>query len=177
MVPGIHNNLLSTNQFAKAKYIMIFDEKEVNIYDATNTIIKTTRGSVLRGWSLHDEGLWHILLDENVTSEFNINTKTVKSKELPSNLLISQPTPPLQSINNVYKLKIKPEKVRYYHAAEGFPKKPSWTAAIINNHYESCLRLDATTVAKYSPESDKMWKEHGRKIKYRLRSTKQLAAT
>ena len=49
MVPGIQNNLLSTNQFAKAKYSMIFDEKEVNIYDATNTIIKTTRGSVLRG--------------------------------------------------------------------------------------------------------------------------------
>ena len=96
MVPGIQNNLLSTNQFAKAKYIMIFDEKEVNIYDATNTIIKTTRGSVLRGWSLHDEGLWHILLDENVTSEFNINTKTVKSKETTSNLLRSQTPPPLQ---------------------------------------------------------------------------------
>ena len=37
MVPGIQNNLLSTNQFAKEKYIMIFDKKKVNIYNATNT--------------------------------------------------------------------------------------------------------------------------------------------
>ena len=37
MIPGIQNNLLSTNKFAKAKYILIFDEEEVNIYDATNT--------------------------------------------------------------------------------------------------------------------------------------------
>ena len=37
MIPGIQKNLLSTNQFAKEKYIMIFDEEEVNIYDATKT--------------------------------------------------------------------------------------------------------------------------------------------
>ena len=37
MIPGIQNNLFSTNQFAKAKYITIFDEEEVNIYYATNT--------------------------------------------------------------------------------------------------------------------------------------------
>ena len=40
MIPGIHNNLLSTNLFAKAKYITIFDKEEVNIYDETNTEIK-----------------------------------------------------------------------------------------------------------------------------------------
>ena len=49
MIPGIQNNCLRTNRFAKAKYITIFDEEEVNIYDATNNEIKTTRGSVLRG--------------------------------------------------------------------------------------------------------------------------------
>ena len=37
MVPGIKHNLLSMNQFAEAKYITIFDEDQVNIYDATNT--------------------------------------------------------------------------------------------------------------------------------------------
>ena len=48
MILGIQNNLLSTNQFVKAKYITIFDKEEVNIYDATNPEIKTTRGAVLR---------------------------------------------------------------------------------------------------------------------------------
>ena len=112
MIPGIQNNLLSTNQLAKARYITIFDEEEVNIYNATNTYIKTTRGAVLIVWCLPDEGLWNILLDDNVTAESNINTKIVKSNEPSSNLLRSQPHLTLQSINNVYKLKTKPELVR-----------------------------------------------------------------
>ena len=94
MIPGTHNNLFSTNQFAKAKYITIFDEEEVNIYDKTNTEIKTTKGAVLRGWRLPDEGLWRIPLDKNATAESNLNTETVKAKESPSNLLKSQ-LPPL----------------------------------------------------------------------------------
>ena len=49
MLPRIQNNLLSTNQFAKSKYITINDEEEVNIYDAANTEIKTARGAVLIG--------------------------------------------------------------------------------------------------------------------------------
>ena len=94
MIPGTQNNLLSTNQFAKAKYITIFDEEEVNIYDKTNTEIKTTKGAVLRGWRLPDEGMWRIPLDKNATAESNLNTETVKAKESPSNLLKSQ-LPPL----------------------------------------------------------------------------------
>ena len=147
MVPGIQNNLFSTNQFAKEKYIMIFDKKEVNIYNATNTDIKTTIGDVLRGWRLPDEGLWRIPLDDNVSTEFNLNTKTVKSKEPPSDLLRSQTPPPLQSINNVYKLKIKHDLVRYYHVATGFPTKALWITAINNKHYAYWPGLDATTEA------------------------------
>ena len=168
MIPSIQNNLLSTNQFAKARYITIFDKEEVNIYNATNTEIRKTRGSVLRGWRLPGEGLWRIPLNDNATAESNLNTKTVKTKELPSNLLKIQPPPPLQSIKNVYKFKIKPELVRYYHAAARLPTKPSWIAAINNNHYASWPGLDATTVEKYFPESDKMRKVHGRKNKSRL---------
>ena len=55
MIPGIQNNLLSTNQLAKARYITIFDEEEVNIYNATKTEIKTSRGVVLRGWCIHEK--------------------------------------------------------------------------------------------------------------------------
>ena len=96
MLPRIQNNLLSTNQFAKSKYITINDEEEVNIYDAANTEIKTARGAVLIGWRLPDKGLWRIPIDNNVTVESNLNPKTVKSKEPPSNLLRSEPLPPLQ---------------------------------------------------------------------------------
>ena len=49
MILGIQNNLFNTNQFVKAIYMMIFDEEEVNIYDATNKVINTKRGAVLRG--------------------------------------------------------------------------------------------------------------------------------
>ena len=37
MVTGIKYNLLSMNQFAEAKYITIFDDDQVNIYDETST--------------------------------------------------------------------------------------------------------------------------------------------
>ena len=74
-------------------------------------------------------------------------------------------------------MKVNPELVRYYHAAAGLPTKTSCIVAINNNHYASWPGLDATAVAKHFPESDEMWKGHGRKIKYRLQSTKKLVAT
>ena len=88
--------MLSTNRFSKEKYITIFDEEEVNIYNATNKEIKTTRGSILRGWRLPDKGLWHIPLEDNVTAKSNLNTKNVIVNEPPSNLLTIQPPPLLQ---------------------------------------------------------------------------------
>ena len=57
MILGIQNNFLSTKKFDKTKYMTIFDEEGVNIYDATNTDIKTTRGAVLRGFCLLGKGL------------------------------------------------------------------------------------------------------------------------
>jgi len=49
MVPGIKNNtLISTSKFADANYISIFDQEEVNVYDANTTKITVSRGSVLK---------------------------------------------------------------------------------------------------------------------------------
>ena len=87
VIPVIQNNLLSTNQFAKAKDITISEEEGFNIYNAINIEIKTTRGAVLREWRLSDKGLWRILINDNGTAKSNLNTKTVKSKKPPSNLL------------------------------------------------------------------------------------------
>ena len=58
MVPGIEHNLMSTNTFALDKYVTIFNEDMVNIYDATNTKITVSRGALLRGWRVPSEGLW-----------------------------------------------------------------------------------------------------------------------
>ena len=50
IMPGITtNSLLSTNKFAEANYIMIFDKEEVNIYDVNDTVITVTRGAILCG--------------------------------------------------------------------------------------------------------------------------------
>ena len=35
----------------------------------------TTTGIFLRGWCIPDEGLWRILIDENLTAKLNINTQ------------------------------------------------------------------------------------------------------
>ena len=64
--------------------------------------------------------------------------------------------------------------IRYYHAAVGFPTKPSWLAAIRKEHYASWSGLDGTSAAKYFPESEETWRGHGRKIKSGVRSTKQM---
>ena len=74
-------------------------------------------------------------------------------------------------------MKVNSELVRYYHSAAALPTKPSWIAAINNKHYASWTGLDATAVEKYFPESDDMWKGHGRKIKSGLQSVKKQVAT
>ena len=66
--------------------------------------------------------------------------------------------------------------MRYYHAAAGFPTKPTWLAAIKKGHYKSWPGLNRKEAAKYFPESKDMWRGHGRKIKSGPRSTSQLTA-
>ena len=176
MVPGTQNNLISTNKFALEGYIKIFDKEEVNVYNANDVIIKTTRGAILRGWRVPSEGLWRFPLVPDAASICNLNTQTAILKHHPQAVLARKPPPRAEGVNNVYELKAKPELIRYYHAAAGFPTKPSWLAAIRNGHYHSWPGLDAETAAKYFPESDEMWKGHGRKIRSGLRSTKSIVA-
>ena len=58
IMPGITTNLLlSTNKFAEANYITIFDKEEVNIYDVNNTVITVMRGAILRGFKCPNK-LW-----------------------------------------------------------------------------------------------------------------------
>ena len=161
IVPGIKHNLLSMNQLAASKYITIFDEDEVNVYDATNTKVTVSRGDVLRGWCMPEEGLWRIPLVPNIQ---NVNTDTILMNKPPADFLLTKAPPPVNQILNVFESKTNPELVRYYHAAAEFPTKPSWLAAIKNGYYNSWTGLNPTVVTKHFPESEETWKGHGRKI-------------
>ena len=63
--------------------------------------------------------------------------------------------------------------MRYYHAAAGFPTKPTWLAAIKNNHYKFWPGLSEKLVSKYFPDASQVYRGHGRKIKAGLISTKE----
>ncbi len=62
--------------------------------------------------------------------------------------------------------------MQYYHAAAGFPTKPSWLKAIKNKQYASWPGLTWEAVNKHFPESEETLKGHGCKIRSGLRSTK-----
>ena len=95
----------------------------------------------------------------------NLNTETAFLSQHPQEVLKNHVPPIHGEINNVYDLKAKPDLIRYYHAAAGFPTKPTWLKAIRNGHYRNWPGLYAADAAKYFPESNEMWKGHGRKIK------------
>jgi hypothetical protein len=169
ITPGIHeNSLLSTGKFADANYISIFDKEEVNIYDANDTIIMVTRGAILRGYRDPKSTLWRIPLVNVVRND---NTDTIIVNKPPSEFLPTRPQPS-DAIHNVYELKTQPELVRYYHAAAGFPTKPTWLKAIKNRHFASWPGLTAEAATRHFPDSQETSKGHGRKAPSGLRSTK-----
>ena len=169
ITPGITtNSLLSTSKFAAADYITIFDKEEVNIYDANDTVITVTRGAILRGFKCPKSGLWRIPLVEMVR---NNNTDTIIVNRPPTEFLPARP-PPIDAIYNVYELKTQPELVRYYHAAAGFPTKPTWIKAIKNQQFASWPGLTADIVTRHYPDSEETPKGHGRKSPSGQRSTK-----
>jgi hypothetical protein len=170
IMPGVsQNSLLSTVKFADANYITIFDNDEVNIYDANNTIITVTKGAILRGWRDTKTNLWRIPLVRMVR---NLNTDTVLSNRPPSELLLNRPDP-AEAVHSVYELITQPELVRYLHAAAGFPSKPTWLKAVKNKQFASWPGLTREAIQRHFPDSDETHKGHGRRMPSGLRSTKQ----
>ena len=93
MTPGLHNHLLSTNKFTEEHYVQIFDNKEVNIYNANAVEIRTTRGAVLKGWKVPNEELWRFPIVDGATRHGNQNTTTAMLKQSPQKVLKSLPPP------------------------------------------------------------------------------------
>ena len=170
MVPGITTaSLLSTGELADAKYISIFGEEEVNIYDANNTKITCTRGAVLRGYRDRNAGVYRIPLVENVQ---NLNTDTVIVNVPPSRLLQQNP-PSYETINSVYELRSQNEIIRFYHAAAGYPTKATWIDAVNRGYFASWPGLKADLIRRHFPESEETQKGHMRAARSGIRSTKK----
>jgi hypothetical protein len=165
----VENSLLSIPKMAEAGYITVFDDEQVNIYDARNTKVLVTRKAILRGWYDKTTKLWRLPLVPIVINE---NTDTVLTTKPPTEFLPKRP-PANEAVHNVYELKTQPELIRYLHAAAGFPTKPTWIKAIKNKQFASWPGLTVQAVSKHFPESKETSKGHGRKIKSGLRSTKR----
>ncbi len=85
IIPSIESNsLLSTANFSKAGYITVFDNEEVNIYNAHDTKLIVSRGAILRGWLGKTHNLWRIPL---IPVVLNNNTDTVLVNKPPTNIL------------------------------------------------------------------------------------------
>jgi hypothetical protein len=145
IIPTIATNLLlSTAKFATAGYITVFDGKEVDIYDASNTEVIVTREAILRGLFDKTANLWCIPLFSLV---WNTNTNTVLVKKPPMEFLLDHLVPPTKTVHKVYELKTQPKLIWYLHVAAGFPMKPTWIAAIKNQQFASWPGLTAKAVA------------------------------
>lgn len=170
MVPGINTaTLISTGKLADANYISIFDDEEVNIYDANNTKIVTTRGAVLRGYRDKSEGVYRIPLVKEVK---NINTDTA-IVNVPPNRFLQQNPPSYDTINNVWECRNQSEVLRFYHAACGFPTEATWIQAVERGYFASWPGLTVAAIRRHFPESEETQKGHMKAIKSGIRSTKK----
>jgi hypothetical protein len=160
IVPTIDTNLLlSTAKYATVGYITVFDDKEVNIYDATNAEVNVRREAIMRSWFDMTANLWCIPLLPIVQ---NANTNTVLVKKPLTEFLPNCP-PLTEAVHNVYEFKMQPELIWYLHTAAGFLMKPTWLAAIKNKQFDSWPGLTVKAFAKHYPESKETIKGHGRK--------------
>ncbi len=67
IVPSIvGNSLLKTVNMVKARYMAIYDDKEVNFYNSTTTKITVLAGAILKGWQCPRVKLWRVPLGDNV---------------------------------------------------------------------------------------------------------------
>jgi hypothetical protein len=175
IVPSlVENSLLSTSKFADAGYTAIYDENEVNFYDAKTTKITVSVEAVLKGWRCPCTNLWRVPLVPIVT---NLNTDTlildhpsgqnslnsmytIKTNQLARDHVVLQMCKNhcQEYLHNIYKLPSIEPTICYLHGAAGFPTKASWLKAIRKGNYLSWPLINVKNVAKYFPESEETQK-------------------
>ena len=87
-----------------------------------------------------------------------------------SSILPTTPTTP-DALNAHYLASVG-SLVRYLHAADGFPFKSTWLAAIKTGNFYTWLSLTYTNASRYCPSSEKTVKSHLTQAKQGIRSTK-----
>lgn len=161
-IPSIRQTLISGSKVADAGYVTVFDEEEVNVYEAEDVTIKSTAQSVLTGFRDKLTRLWRVPLAAKVS---NKNTDTMLLGETQSKQIMDE------IAANVHDLPSTERVIRYLHAACGFPTKPTWLQAIQSNFYPTWPMLNAKNVNKYFPESEETQKGHMRQIRTGTRKT------
>ncbi len=63
IIPNLHSTLISVPKMSDADYIVVFNKKEVRIYDATTTIVSASKSPILVTPCCQDTGLWKLHLD------------------------------------------------------------------------------------------------------------------
>ena len=184
IVPTLEQTLLSGSKFADAGYTAVYDEDEVNFYEAKD--IKITAEAVLRGYRCYKSGLWRVPLKPFVINENedtlvldskcgqsskNMNYKVPTSVEIREHLQASIERTH-DTMNNVYELPSIEQSIRYLHAAAGYPVKSTWLKAIRQGNYTSWPLINVKNVNKHFPESEETQFGHMSTQRQGVRSTK-----
>ena len=142
MVPGLkHNSIIILSKFEDEKYITIFTEGEVIIYDGNTAKTTISKHAVLRRWICKNTWLWIITLKKSVK---NVNTDKLFIDWLE----------PTDTMKNVYELASTQKTIQYLHAYVGFLTKETWMKEIIVGNYYMGPVLTAKDPEKSFPDPD-----------------------
>jgi hypothetical protein len=114
IVPNLHSTLISVPKMADADYIAVFNKKEAKIYDATTTIVSTSKDPILVPPCCQDTRLWKLNLDYEVLGH-----------EYPDQFIAG-----VDKSNTIFNLPNTWQSLLYYHALAGFPPKETFLAAV-----------------------------------------------
>jgi hypothetical protein len=124
------------NKMAKEGYTMVFHpgEEGVTVHKPGTFKILTTDKPVLTG--SNSKGLWSVTASENK---------------------------PQGKANRAYSILSMEGKIRFHHAAAGFPMKETWLKAIKAGNYLTWPGVTAKTVNRHFPKSEETTQGHMKK--------------
>jgi hypothetical protein len=115
----------------------------VTVHKPGTITILTTKPPVLQGCKTN--GLWSVTTDEK--------------------------DPKREMINNAYSIPSTEGKIKFLHAAAGFPVEETWMNAINGGNYATWPGLNTRAVRCHFPESKETQKEHMKKQRQNIRLT------
>jgi hypothetical protein len=129
---------------ADADYIAVFDKKEARIYEATTTIVLSTKDPILVTPRCQDTGLWKLDLDYEVLGCEYLDQFIVG----------------VDKANAIFDLPNTRQSLLYHHTLAGVPLKETFLAVVWAGNYSTWPGLTTTLILKHFPELDKMQKGH-----------------